>query len=70
MPEIEPQKVKNSILSLQETLSEKVAENRPPLKFEFVGGTFSESASERLQNEIFTNFASFLYIFKHFMGIF
>ena len=42
--------------------------------FDFMGGlisgTFSESASERLQIEIFINFVSFLGIFRHFMGIF
>jgi len=35
-----------------------------------ISGTFSESASERLQIEIFINFVSFLGIFRHFMGIF
>ena len=70
MPKNKPQKVKNTILSLQEALFEKVAEKRPPLKFDFIGGlfsgTFSESTSERLQIEIFTNFG----IFRHFMSIF
>ena len=41
MTKNEAQKVKNSILSLQEALS----------------ATFSEKASEMLKTEIFTNFA-------------
>ena len=52
MPKNELQKVKNSIMSLQEAHYEKVAENRPPLKFDFMWGlypgTFPESASKRL----------------------
>ena len=70
MPKNELKKVKNSILSLQEALSEIVAENRPPQKFDFIWGLFSGTFSERLKIEIFTNFASFLGMFRHFMGIF
>ena len=58
MPKNEPLKEKNSICSLLEGISEKVAENRPPIKSKFRGGILfhilSKIPFKGLKIEIFT----------------
>ena len=58
MPKNDPKKVKISICSLLEGISEKVAENRPPIKSKFRGGIlfhiFSKIPFKGLKIEIFT----------------
>ena len=58
MPKNEPLKGKNSICSLLEGISEKVAETRPPIKSKFRGGTLfhilSKILFKGLKIEIFT----------------
>ena len=60
--------MKISILSLLEALSEKVVENRPPIKSNFRGGMlshiFSKTPSKGLKIEIFTFYGSFLGILR------
>ena len=58
MPKNDPKKVKISICGLLEGISEKVAENRPPLKSKFRWGIlfhiFSKIPFKGLKIEIFT----------------
>ena len=55
-------------MSLLEALSEKVVENRPPIKSNFTGGIFShifsKTPSTGLKIEIFTFYGSFLGILR------
>ena len=46
MPKNDPKKVKISICSLLEGISEKVAENRPPIKSKFRGGILFHNFSK------------------------
>ena len=58
MPKNDPKKVKISICSLLKGISEKVAENRPPIKSKFRGGIlfhiFSKIPFKGLKIEFFT----------------
>ena len=55
-------------MRLLEALSEKVVENRPPIKSNFSGGIlfhiFSKTPSKELKIEIFTFYGSFLGILR------